>query len=84
MREYDIPDKIAGNKITTGLYVNYPYNFLDHDPFLGRDKATLDRPGNRSVQTKGGAFRDKDKYDSTGLSNVDVTPPSNNTLYTEL
>ena len=73
MREYDIPDKIAGNKITTGLYVNYPYNFLDHDPFLGRDKATLDRPGNRSVQTKGGAFRDKDKYDSTGLSNVDVT-----------
>lgn len=73
MREYDIPDTIAGNKVTTGLYVNYPYNFLDHDPFLGRDKATLDRPGNRSVQTKGGAFRDKDKYDTTGLSNVDVT-----------
>jgi hypothetical protein len=73
MREYDIPDQIAGNKTTTGLYVNYPYNFLDHDPFLGRDKATLDRPANRSVQTKGGAFRDKDKYDTTGLSNVDVT-----------
>lgn len=65
MREYDIPDVIS-NK--TGLYVNYPYNFLDHDPFLGRDKNSLPK----IKQTKGGAYRDKDKYDSTGLSAVDV------------
>lgn len=65
MREYDIPDDISS---ATGLYVNYPYNFLDHDPFLGRDKASLPK----IRQTKGGAYRDKDKYDSTGLSAVDV------------
>ena len=65
MREYDIPDDISS---ATGLYVNYPYNFLDHDPFLGRDKASLPK----IKQTKGGAYKDKDKYDSTGPSGVDV------------
>jgi hypothetical protein len=65
MREYDIPDTISSK---TGLYVNYPYNFLDHDPFLGRDKSALPK----IQQTKGGAYKDKDKYDSTGLGGVDV------------
>lgn len=63
MRSYDIVDSNI-----TGLYVNYPYNFLDHDPFLGRDKASLPK----IKQTKGGAYRDKDKYDTTGLGAVDV------------
>jgi len=68
MREYDIPDKIAGNNTTTGLYVNYPYNFLDHDPFLGRDKGSLPK----IKQTKGGAFKDADKYSESNSAKVDV------------
>jgi hypothetical protein len=48
MREYDIPDTISSK---TGLYVNYPYNPLSPDPFLGVDVVT-------GKQTRGGAYRD--------------------------
>jgi hypothetical protein len=48
MREYDIPDTISSK---TGLYVNYPYNPLSPDPFLGVDVV-------KGKQTRGGAYRD--------------------------
>jgi len=48
MREYDIPDTISSK---TGLYINYPYNSLSPDPFLGVDVVT-------GKQTRGGAYRD--------------------------
>jgi hypothetical protein len=62
MRSYDIIDSNI-----TGLYVNYPYNFLDHDSFLGRDKKRLPK----IRQTRGGTM-DDDKYHTGNSAAVDV------------
>lgn len=62
MRSYDIIDSNI-----TGLYVNYPYNFLDHDSFLGRDKNRLPK----LRQTRGGTA-DDDKYHTGSSAAVDV------------
>ena len=48
MRFYDIPDDISSRE---GLYVNYPYNTLNEDPFLGVD-------ANTGRQTDGGTSDD--------------------------
>ena len=62
MRSYDILDSNV-----TGLYVNYPYNFLDHDSFLARDKGRLPK----IRQTRGGT-KDDDKYHTGNSGAVDV------------
>jgi len=67
MREYDIPNDVS-NK--TGLYVNYPYNYTGYDPFLGRDKELVNN-NKTYTQTRGGAYRDNDLFDSS-TGNDDV------------
>jgi len=51
MRSYDIPDEISSRE---GLYVNYPYNSLQPDPFLAIDAKDPNDP----KQSRGGAYRD--------------------------
>lgn len=66
MRSYQIPNDITSKK---GLYVNYPYNSTDFDPFLARDKESV-KDGDAYTQTKGGT-RDNDLFDGvTGNDDV--------------
>ena len=58
MRSYDIPNEITNRK---GLYVNYPYNSTNFDPFLGEDKDRV-RENRAYTQTKGGS-KDDDLFD---------------------
>jgi hypothetical protein len=66
MRSYEIPNNITNKK---GLYVNYPYNSTNFDPYLARDKDSV-QAGDAYTQTKGGT-KDNDLFDTiTGDDDV--------------